>query len=50
MALFDDWLYSQNKNPIYVGNPPTDEADYKDRVSWSCFTRSFRQAATSVFF
>lgn len=34
MAYFDDWLDSQNKNPIYVGNPPTDEADYKTRVSF----------------
>ena len=34
MAHFDDWLESQNKNPIYVGNPPTDEADYKARVTF----------------
>jgi len=34
MAIFDSWLASQKKNPIYEGDPPTDEADYKKRVSF----------------
>ena len=35
MAYFDDWLDSQNKYPIYQGDPPTTESDYNARVSFS---------------
>tara|TARA_R100000388_G_scaffold76222_1_gene55387 strand:- start:28 stop:360 length:333 start_codon:yes stop_codon:yes gene_type:complete len=35
MAYFDDWLNGQKKYPIYQGNPPTTEADYNTRVSFS---------------
>ena len=35
MAYFDDWLSSQEKYPIYQGNPPTTEEDYNARISFS---------------
>ena len=34
MADFDTFLAKQGLNPIYQGDPPTSESDYKSRIKF----------------
>jgi len=34
MALFDDAVRSLGADPVYVGNPPTTEAEYLEQITW----------------